>query len=81
MDDTLVALALLLRERDELVWADSCERLAAAAADAATADERSNVARAVLRLYRLGMGGFQDVVLQDHRRGHTGPAPVGRPSI
>jgi hypothetical protein len=66
MDETLLGLAHLLRQNDEPLWADSCERLAADAADAATAGERSDVARAVLRLYQSGMGGFQDVVLQDH---------------
>ena len=65
MDDTLLALTLLLRQHDEPLWADSCEVLAAAAADAATAGERSDVARAVLRLYQQGMGGFHDVVLHD----------------
>jgi hypothetical protein len=71
MDKTLLALARLLRRHDERLWADSCERLAADAADAATAGERSNVARAVLRLYQSGIGGLQDVVLQD--RGNVAP--------
>ena len=65
LDKTLLALAHLLREHDEPLWADSCERLAADAADAATAGERSDVARAALRLYQSGMGRFHDVVFQD----------------
>ena len=66
MEDLLRELADLLRQHNELIWADLCERFATEAADAATATERSDLARSVLRMYQSGIGGFQDVVLMDH---------------
>jgi len=66
MEDTLSELADLLRQYDEPIWADACERFATDAAAAATATERSDLARSLLRMYQSGISGFQDVVLMDH---------------